>query len=79
MVGFGLAVAVAVAILAAGLQVVSDWVGLAGDSLLLLLAVVVTALVGGLWPALLSAVVASTLLNFCFIPPVRSRSPSRTT
>ncbi len=69
--GFGLAV-VGPAILAAGLQVAGEWVGLAGDSLLLLLAVVVTALVGGLWPALLSAVVASTLLNFYFIPPVHT-------
>lgn len=47
-------------------------VGLAGDALLLLIAVVVTALVGGLWPAVLSAVFGSTLLNYFFIPPVRT-------
>ena len=60
------------ALLTVGLSDAGAWVGLAGDSLLFLLAVVVTALVGGLWPALLSAVVGSTLLNFFFIPPVHT-------
>lgn len=36
------------------------------------LVVVVTALVGGLVPALLSAVLSSVLLNYWFIPPVRT-------
>ncbi|MFN8081734.1 MAG: DUF4118 domain-containing protein [Kineosporiaceae bacterium] len=52
------------------LRAAGTWAGLAMDSLLLLLTVVITALVGGLWPALLGAVLASTLLNYFFIPPV---------
>lgn len=48
------------------------WVGLAGDALLFLLAVVIAALVGGLWPAVLSAVIGSSLLNYFFIPPVHT-------
>lgn len=53
-------------------------IGLAGDALLLLMAVVVTTMVGGLWPALLSAVVGSTVLNFFFIPPVHTFQVSET-
>jgi len=60
------------AALTVGLQAAGNWLGLAGHSLLFLLAVVVTALVGGLGPALLSAVVGSTLLNYYFIPPVHT-------
>lgn len=48
------------------------WSGLAGQTLLFLLAVVTTALVGGLTPAVLCAVVGSTLLNYYFIPPVHT-------
>lgn len=48
------------------------WVGLAGDALLFLLAVVIAALVGGLGPAVVSAVIGSTLLNYFFIPPLRT-------
>ncbi len=48
------------------------WVGLAGDALLFLLAVVIAALVGGLWPAVLSAVIGSSLLNYFFIPPLHT-------
>lgn len=47
-------------------------IGLAGDALALLLTVIVTALVGGLWPAVLCALISSTLLNYWFIPPVRT-------
>ncbi len=54
------------------LLVAGTGVGLAGDSLLLMLGVVVIALVGGLWPAVLGAVVGSTMLNYFFIPPVRT-------
>ncbi len=43
---------------------------LASDMLLFLLAVVLVSLVGGFWPALLSAVVASLLLNYFFVPPI---------
>ncbi|MDQ1288265.1 MAG: two-component system, OmpR family, sensor histidine kinase KdpD [Actinomycetota bacterium] len=67
VVGVSLPVALTV-----GLKVADTWVGLAGDSLVLLLAVVVTAMVGGLWPALISAVIGSTLLNYFFIPPLHT-------
>jgi two-component system sensor histidine kinase KdpD len=43
---------------------------LTSDVLLFLLAVIVVALVGGLWPALLAALVASALLNYFFTPPL---------
>lgn len=69
----GLAVAVVLPVaLAVGLVRAGSWTGLAGDSLLFLLAVVITSLVGGLVPALLGAVIGSTLLNFYFIPPVHT-------
>ena len=42
------------------------------DLLLYLLAVVVVSLVGGFWPALLSATVASLLLNYYLVPPVHT-------
>ena len=42
------------------------------DLLLYLLAVVLVSLVGGFWPALLSAVVASLLLNFYLVPPIHA-------
>jgi two-component system sensor histidine kinase KdpD len=43
---------------------------LGSDLLLYLLAVVVVCLVGGFWPALVTALVASILLNYYYIPPV---------
>ncbi len=58
---------VTIALLAAGTSL-----GLSAASLLLLLTVVVAALVGGIWPALTSSLVASGLLNFFFIPPVHT-------
>ncbi len=69
--GFGLAVALPATLTAVLLKADSQ-VGLPGDSLILLLGVVVTSLVGGLWPAVVGAVVGSTMLNFFFIPPVRT-------
>lgn len=67
---------VVAAALPGALTVVLLWagsgVGLAGVALLLLLAVIITAVVGGSWPALLSALISSTLLNYYFIPPVRT-------
>ena len=42
------------------------------DLLLYLLAVVLVSLVGGFWPALLSAVAASLLLNYYLVPPVHT-------
>ncbi|MGW1344510.1 DUF4118 domain-containing protein [Kribbella sp. NPDC002412] len=53
--------------------------GLGGDSLNLtsnvlafLLAVVVVALVGGMWPAMVTAVGGSLVLNYFFTPPTRT-------
>jgi two-component system, OmpR family, sensor histidine kinase KdpD len=42
---------------------------LGSDVLVLLLVCVLTALAGGLGPALLAAVMCSALLNYCFTPP----------
>lgn len=47
---------------------------LTSDILLFLLAVVAVALVGGIWPALGSAVTASLILNFYFIDPLHTFS-----
>ncbi|WP_326579958.1 sensor histidine kinase KdpD [Streptomyces sp. NBC_00481] len=47
-------------------------VGLANDMLLLLTTTVAAALLGGLFPALASAVAASLLLNWYFTPPVHT-------
>ena len=43
---------------------------LGSDLLLFLLAVVVVSLVGGFFPAFATAIVASLLLNFYFVPPI---------
>jgi two-component system, OmpR family, sensor histidine kinase KdpD len=45
---------------------------LISDVLLFLLGVVVVALVGGLWPAIVAAVGGFLLLNFYFTPPLRT-------
>lgn len=69
----GLALAVALPCgLTAALVAVEPAVGLSGDVLVLLLGVIVTALVGGLWAAVTCALLASTLLNYWFIPPVHT-------
>ncbi|MEU0577537.1 sensor histidine kinase KdpD [Streptomyces griseoincarnatus] len=47
-------------------------VGLANDMLLFLSLTVAAAMLGGLFPALVSAVVGSTLLNWYFTPPVHT-------
>ncbi|MEU5520804.1 DUF4118 domain-containing protein [Streptomyces sp. NPDC047860] len=52
-------------------SVVPD-IGLANDMLLFLTLTVAAALLGGLLPALASAVVGSTLLNWFFTPPVHT-------
>ncbi|MDF3142819.1 MULTISPECIES: sensor histidine kinase KdpD [unclassified Streptomyces] len=51
---------------------VSPDVGLANDMLLFLTLTVAAALLGGLFPALASAVVGSLLLNWFFTPPVHT-------
>jgi len=43
---------------------------LPSDVLLFQLLIVIVALVGGIWPALLSAVIAGFLLDFFFVPPL---------
>jgi two-component system sensor histidine kinase KdpD len=49
-----------------------DRLAFAGDLPLYLLAVVVTSLVGGFYPALFAAVAGSLLLNFYFAPPIHT-------
>ena len=63
---------VGTAVLALGLYLTPDLHGLPTESLLMLTMVVVTALVGGLWPAVLAALLASVALNFLFVPPTRT-------
>ena len=69
LTGLGLA-----AILLAGLTLVCTSsrgnLSLGTDLLLYLLAVVLVSLVGGFLPALLSAIIASLLLNYYFVPPI---------
>jgi two-component system sensor histidine kinase KdpD len=71
MAGLVLGLLLPVALTAALLELDSA-VGLAGDALVLMVAVVVTALVGGLWAAVVCALLGSTMLNYWFIPPVRT-------
>ena len=66
--GYLLAV-VGTATLAAGLWLTPDLHGLPTESLLMLTMVVGTALLGGLWPSVLAAVLSSLALNFLFVPP----------
>ncbi|MFC9689105.1 DUF4118 domain-containing protein [Kribbella sp. NPDC056951] len=69
--GFVLSV-VLMAALAVLLGLGDDALNLTSDVLVFLLAVVVVALVGGLWPALLTAVGGSLVLNYFFTPPIRT-------
>lgn len=71
LAGYGLAVG-GTALLAAGLLATPDLHGLPTESMLLLTMVVITALVGGLWPAVLGAILSSLALNFLFVPPTRT-------
>jgi two-component system sensor histidine kinase KdpD len=69
-VGLGWVLAVVLPGLATTVGVVAGtWFGLSTDVVLMLLAIVVVALVGGLGPALLGAVVGGLLLNFFLTPP----------
>jgi two-component system sensor histidine kinase KdpD len=67
--GFALAAA-APPLIAIGLASARGGLNLLSDALVFLVLVVVVALVGGLYPALLAAVVTSLLLNYYFIPPL---------
>ncbi len=60
---------VATALLTVGLYLTPDLHGLPTEALLMLALVVATALVGGLWPALVGAVLGGSALNFFFVPP----------
>ncbi|MCC3769660.1 DUF4118 domain-containing protein [Streptomyces sp. UNOC14_S4] len=61
--------AVALTALTFALTALRDRLGLSGDLLLYLFVVVVTALVGGLWPALVTAVAAGLLADYyCTVP-----------
>ncbi|GIG61790.1 sensor histidine kinase [Longispora fulva] len=62
--------AVGLPVMTLGLTLGRDQLSLPSDILLFLAAVVGIALVGGLWPALAAAVVASLLLNWFFTPPI---------
>ncbi|KQT89437.1 hypothetical protein ASG49_16900 [Marmoricola sp. Leaf446] len=69
----GLAVAVVLpTLLSAGLVVLDDRLDLATQALLLVLPTVVAALVGGLAPAVVAAVLGSVLLAYLFTPPERT-------
>ncbi|WP_144119315.1 sensor histidine kinase [Catellatospora sichuanensis] len=71
LTGFGLAV-LGLPLLTVLLQTLGAELSLASDILLFLAMVVVVALIGGLWPALLAAVAGSLLLNYFFTPPLRN-------
>ncbi|GAA1542010.1 sensor histidine kinase [Kribbella lupini] len=71
--GFGLAILLLPA-LALLLGSGSDTLNLTSTVLAFLLAVVVVALVGGLWPAMLAAIAGTLVLNWFFTPPTRSFS-----
>jgi len=62
------------AFLSVALQLTPNLHGLATESLLLLALVVATALVGGLLPAMLAAVISSLVLNFLFMHPTGTLS-----
>ncbi|TCM46114.1 two-component system sensor histidine kinase KdpD [Kribbella sp. VKM Ac-2568] len=71
VLGFVLAVALP-PLLALLLGLGGDTLNLTSNVLAFLLAVVVVALVGGLWPAILTAVAGSLVLNYFFTPPTRA-------
>ncbi|GAB3942769.1 sensor histidine kinase KdpD [Kribbella albertanoniae] len=59
-------------VLALALALGGDQLNLTSDVLAFLLAVVVVALVGGLWPALVTAVGGSLVINYFFTPPTKT-------
>ncbi len=60
---------VGTAALSAGLSATPDLHGLPTESMLMMSLVVATALIGGLWPAILAALLGGLCLNFLFVPP----------
>ena len=71
LAGFALAT-VGMPLLTYGGLLLEDALSLTSEILVFLAAVVAVALVGGLWPALLAAVVGSLLINYYFTPPMRA-------
>ncbi len=71
LAGWGLA-AVAIPLLTAILLVFDESLNLPAEMLLFLLAVTAVALVGGAWPAITAAVVASIVVNWFFTEPTRT-------
>ena len=59
-------------LLTVGLSAKSLHLDLGDDLLIYLVAVVAVAVVGGFWPAVLAAIVASLLVNWYFTPPVHT-------
>jgi two-component system sensor histidine kinase KdpD len=57
------------AALSGGLYATSNLHGLPTESMLMMSLVVATALIGGLWPAIVAALLGSLCLNFLFVPP----------
>ena len=68
LAGFALAL-LGLPLLTAALHALRDELGLASHVLLVLGAVVAVALVGGMWPAVVAAVIGFLLLNFFFTEP----------
>ena len=69
--GFAIA-AVALPLLTLLLTSVRGSLNLLSDALCFLVAVVVVALTGGLFPALFAAIAASLLINYFFVPPLHT-------
>ncbi|WP_020389073.1 sensor histidine kinase [Kribbella catacumbae] len=71
--GYGFALAVVLPpLLALLLDLGGDTLNLTSNVLAFLFAVVVVALVGGLWPALVMAIAGTLVLNYFFTPPTRT-------
>jgi two-component system sensor histidine kinase KdpD len=71
LTGFGLA-AIGIPVLTVLLRLLANNLSLASDIQLFLGMVIAVALVGGMWPALLAAVVASLVINYFFTPPLHT-------
>ncbi|MFC5501781.1 ATP-binding protein [Lysinimonas soli] len=69
LIGLGLAV-LGLPLLTLSLTLFRSAQSLPSDVLMFQLFIVIVALVGGIWPALLSAVIAGFLLDYFFVPPL---------
>jgi two-component system sensor histidine kinase KdpD len=68
----GVLLAAGLPLLTVGLVTGRNHLSLADDLLIYLVAVVAVAMVGGFWPAVLAAIMASLLLNWYFTPPLHT-------